>query len=154
MKKYWPNGWNMPTIKTTAAANEVYGSSPRRQKSRLQYNWLLFAFSPTRWKKEKCNSLRNESKDCSAWGDSQVKISENMQFLLRRQGLLKRYLGLEKRNSERRYRENVIERAVGVIRYLNWHLPEKIMYELKGSPYCYKSTSSLLTSTNHNACAK
>ena len=34
-------------------------------------------------------------------------------------GPLKRYLGLEKRNSQRRCRENVLEHAVGVIRYLN-----------------------------------
>ena len=34
-------------------------------------------------------------------------------------GPLKRYLGFEKRNSKRRCRENVLEHAVGVIRYLN-----------------------------------
>ena len=28
------------------------------------------------------------------------------------------------------------------------------MYELKGSLYCYKSTSSFLMSTNHDACAQ
>ena len=34
-------------------------------------------------------------------------------------GPLKRYLGLEKRNSQRRCRENVLEHAVGVIWYFN-----------------------------------
>ena len=58
---------------------------------------------------------------CIGWFSGQ---NLRKQFLLKRQGLLKRYLGLEKRNSQRRCRENVLEHAVGVIRYLNWHLPE------------------------------
>ena len=62
---------------------------------------------------------------CMGWFSGQ---NLRKQFLLKRQGLLKRYLGLEKRNSQRRCRENVLEHAVGVIRYLNWHLPVWIDY--------------------------
>ena len=62
---------------------------------------------------------------CIGWFSGQ---NLRKQFLLKRQGLLKRYLGLEKRNSQRWCRENVLEHAVGVIRYLNWHLPVWIDY--------------------------